>query len=133
MDCLSSLRVSGFGGGGGGCPFGVRVGDGTRRVSLDEHGCSIRLSGSNFSRFPVSDFSSSCSSSVKDVLRGLFLLARGFPANTASPSPSVAEKSSWGGDDGGVRGSPKDSSSIPFFGLWFKNSSGIKESARLSL
>lgn len=42
----------------------------------------------------------------------------GFPAKTASPSPSPsdAENVSWGGDVGGVIGPPTSFSSVPFLG-----------------
>jgi hypothetical protein len=60
-------------------------------------------------------FPSLISSFLEGDFRGL-LPAMVFPAKTASPSPSIAENVSWGGEVGGVIGPPVLSSSTPFFG-----------------
>ena len=73
------------------------------------------FSGDIFCLFAC-DFLSKLSSFLGDDFREL-LRAIGFPAKTASPSPSEAENVSRGGEVGGVIGPPVPSSSIPLFGL----------------
>ena len=123
------FRVSRFGTGGffsgdNGCVFATET---TSFISIFLRFSSGASSGnSNASRFE--DFSAARSGVLASFLTG---------AKRASPSPSTPEeKSSCGGEPGGVLGSsssPEAETRLLIWGHWLTNVAGINESPRRSL
>jgi hypothetical protein len=110
VDCLSSFDLSSL----PRCTFAIP--SALPSATGGEGDCPESFSEDIFRLFACGF--SSCISSLFIVDFREPPLEIGFPAKTASPSPSpsVAENVSWGGDVGGVIGPPSSSSSVPFLG-----------------